>query len=132
MKKSIKKFLVEYIIRPTFISLAICAIILLEIYLEGLCLSYARLTYIYLPLYGIKIIDCLIWAVMVRIFIAVKRKKTHKGRVGIMYSALVSVFVLAIIGAFDYFFLTKNLIWNQLFDIYFVLSCLCVIMRKKD
>ena len=132
MKKDIDlKTLANYTIHPAFIALAICAIIILEMYFESMCLSYAKRTYNYLPLYGVRIAFCLMLAVSVRIFIALKRKKSYKGKVIIMLPALILVLVLVMIGAFDWVFLTKKLIWNQMYDVFLILSILCIIMRKQ-
>ena len=45
MKKDIDlKTLAKYTIQPAFIALAICAIIILDMYFESMCLSYAKRT----------------------------------------------------------------------------------------
>lgn len=121
---------VKDIIRAAFITLAICVIIISQIYLERLCSRYVLLTYRYWPLYVVRIVFCLVWAVSARVFIAFKRKKSCKGKVRIMFPALGSVLVFILIGVMDYVFLTKRLIGNQLFDIFFILSILCVFMKE--
>ena len=128
----IKNNKIKDIIHPIFITLFICGSILLQIYLESLCLSYARSTYNYLPLYEVRVVFCLVWALSARIFIAFKRKKIYKGKVSVMFPSVVSVLIFIMVGVLDWVFLTKKLIWNQIFDIFFSLSILCVFMKKQN
>ncbi len=116
---------------PVFIPFLICVVLLLELYLESVCANHAEMTYNYLPLYGVRISFCLVWAIGARIFIANRRKKDYKGNVEIRISALLSVIVLMITGFIDWKFLTRKLIFNQMFNIMLLLSILCCVTRKK-
>lgn len=127
----VKNHTMKEIICPALISLVICGMIILQIYLEDLCVRYARLTFYYLPLYRVRIVFCLVWALSARIFIALKRKNSHKGKVGVTLPALASVLIFILVGVLDWVFLTRKLIWNQFFDVLFILSILCVFMRKR-
>ena len=127
----IKNHTMKEIICPALISLVLCGMIILQIYLEDLCVRYARLTFYYLPLYRVRIVFCLVWALSARIFIALKRKNSHKGKVGVTLPALASVLIFILVGVLDWVFLTRKLIWNQFFDVLFILSILCVFMRKR-
>ena len=118
-------------IYPVLIVFSICIVLLLEIYMENACANYAKRTYDYLPLYGIRIAFYFVWAIIARVFIAIRRKKDYKGKVGIKISALASVIVLVIIGFIDWKFLTRKLMLSGMFDIMLLLSVLCCVMREK-
>lgn len=129
MKNKVREYSLH--ICPVLIAFSISMVLLFELYLESVCLNYARRTYFYFPLYGIRIAFCFVWAIGARIFIAIRRKKDYKGKAEISISALISVIVLLAIGVIDWKFLTRKLIWNQAFDVMLLLSVLCCVMRKE-
>lgn len=110
----------------------ICLIMLLEIYLESLCANYAGETYNFTPLYGMKNLFCLIWALIARIYIAIRRKRDCKGRIAVDGSSVITFILLLVIGVVDYYFLTKKLFWSQAYKVMLLLSVLCSVMRKKN
>lgn len=126
MKHKGREFVIPALLMPAFI----CAVLLLEIYLESVCANYGRLTYHYLPLYGTRTAFCLVWAIGARAVIAIRRKKDCKGKIGVSYIAVVSALIFIAIGVIDQIFLTKKLIWNQAYDVMLLLSIMCCVMRK--
>ena len=121
----------RHIIAPVLIALLICGMFLLQIYLEDMFTRYALISYQYLPLYIIKGVFCLAWAVGARIAIAVSRKNTYHGKIGVMVPAIVLFVVLAAVAVIDYIFFTKRLFLNQAFCVIALSSLLCCVMRKK-
>lgn len=117
---------------PILIAVLVCAVLLLQLYAESLCTAYARSTYNYLPLYGMRIVFCLVWAVGARIFIALRRKKDYGGRRAVNVSAVISVLLLLAIAVIDRQFLTAKLMLNQAYDVLLLLSAMCCVMRKKS
>ena len=73
-----------------------------------MCVNYARTTYNYLPLYGMRAAFCLVWAISARVVIAFRRKKGQKGKAKIEILAIVSVLVFIAIGVIDWIFLRRH------------------------
>ncbi|MEG0751745.1 MAG: hypothetical protein RR998_07165 [Oscillospiraceae bacterium] len=130
MKNSEK--LMKYIVFPSCCSIGICGIILLGIYLEYACRRYVNMTFNYLPLYGVKIMICSLWAVSARIIIALTRRSRCHGKLRIMAPAVVSACVLIAVGLIDWLFLSKQLMLNQTFDVFLLLFILCSIAREPS
>ncbi len=122
---------VKVLLWPAILAAAICVLILLQNDLEARCIQYAMRTYYYVPLYGTRLAFCVVWAVGLRVLLAVHRRKAYRGKPRFMLPALLATAVLVVLGAVDWFYLTRKLMWMPLFDVCVIESLLCLVMRRK-
>ena len=129
MKNKVREILT--LIRPSWYMLFICIVFTFQLYLESLANNHYHETMDGMPLFVIREIFCIAWAVIVRIFIAFRRENEYRGKVSIEISAVVSTVILIVTCIIDSRFMAGTMIYTHAFLFLLCLSCLCCVRRKK-
>ena len=100
--------------------------------LESIVSEYFRMYYNPRLTILFNAVQIVVWAVILRIAMALLRKPFYKGPIRICLPALISACILVLIFIINIIRMQVNMLFNGILNIITVFSILCIFQRKRD